>query len=169
MREESLVVMFMFGSMMAAVAFIVWYGLKDSGLEKKLGEALTTLADAAKEEAKNKRQSDPQNRPLIYLACPYSGSKDQVEERVKAFALKVAEVEAQGKVHVISPVMNHLVIQYASVPGSWEYWRSYSLTLLARCDGLYVLRLPGWTASEGVKGEIAAAEARGIPITYLDP
>lgn len=108
-------------------------------------------------------------RPLIYLACPYSGTPEQIDFRVRAFAQKVAQIEAEGQVHVISPVMNHTVVQYASVPGTWEFWRSYSLTLLARCDGLYVLRLPGWDVSTGVRGEIEAAEAQGFPITYLDP
>ena len=51
-------------------------------------------------------------------------------------SLTAAQLERGGQHHVVSPVFNHLLLQYSDLPGDWSYWRSYSLTLLRRCDHL---------------------------------
>ena len=46
-------------------------------------------------------------------------------------------------------------------------WYAFDLQFLARSDELLVLQLPGWEESKGVLVEIAAAQARGIPIRLM--
>lgn len=114
--------------------------------------------------------TDPVLRPLAYLASPYTSSDPAVvAERVRQFALKAAELERSGKVHVLSAMFNHLLVTHSDLPTTWEFWKSYSLTMLAHCDFLYVLRTPGWDVSTGVAGEIEFAKERGIPVEYIDP
>lgn len=110
-------------------------------------------------------------RPLAYLASPYtSGNPDVVAERVRLFALTAAELERSGKVHVLSAMYNHLLVMHAAdLPTTWDFWKSYSLTMLSKCDVLYVLRTPGWDSSTGVAGEIQFANERGIPVEFIDP
>ena len=46
-------------------------------------------------------------------------------------------------------------------------WYAWDLQFLARSDELLVLQLPGWEESKGVLVEIAAAQARSIPIRLM--
>lgn len=184
MREESIVLLSWFGFLFAVFAVAIWYLNKPDPAQKVLEQAIAAagaaMVDAVGPSRRDTvqgyvqgaaRPGDPTlgTRPLIFMACPYTSILPaEIEARVRAFAVKAAEIESKREVHVVSPVLNHLLLQHAKLPSDWEYWRSYSLTLLTRCDGLYVLRLPGWQESAGVRGEIAAAMAHNIPVTYLD-
>lgn len=105
---------------------------------------------------------------LAYLAAPYSSSsKEEKEQRIKALCEKDAELMKQG-IFTISPLLKHLVIQNVpDVPGDWEYWKEYSHTLLAKCDLLIVLTLPGWYESTGVQEEIKFAKEIGMEIIFM--
>ena len=46
-------------------------------------------------------------------------------------------------------------------------YKEQDLAMLAVCDELVVLMLPGWRDSVGVAAEIAAAEELNMPITYM--
>lgn len=46
-------------------------------------------------------------------------------------------------------------------------WYAWDLQFLARADELLVLQLPGWEQSKGVLVEIAAAQARNIPVRLM--
>ncbi|RYD61892.1 MAG: DUF1937 family protein [Verrucomicrobiaceae bacterium] len=185
MREETIVILAWFGMMFVTFCVAIWYLNRPDPSQRVLEQAIaaagaavvasvgpTRMETAQATVSAAARPVDPTQgtRPLIYMACPYTSTlPEEVEARVRAFAVKAGEIERKQQVHIVSPVLNHLVLQHAKLPSDWEYWRSYSLTLLTRCDGLYVLRLPGWATSTGVTGEIAAATEMKIPITYLDP
>ena len=49
-----------------------------------------------------------------------------------------------------------------------EWWYEYDIGWLIHCTELIVLKLPGWSDSEGVRLEIETAEGRGIPISYME-
>lgn len=108
-------------------------------------------------------------RPVVYIACPYSHpDKSIVEKRVRQFSLFAASIENGGQEHAVSAVFNHLVNMYGDLPTDWEYWKSYSLTLLDKSTKMYVLKLDGWDKSVGVAGEIEYAIQANKPIIYVD-
>lgn len=109
-------------------------------------------------------------KPLIYLAAPYSHPEQAVvDKRMQVFSKATTALILQGHC-VVSPLFNHFVIiQKHDVPGNWDFWADYSRELLARCDQIWVLKLPGWDASVGVAGEIEVAGERMIPIKFLEP
>ena len=105
---------------------------------------------------------------LSYLAAPYTDKdKAVVEERMKKICIADSKLMKAG-VYTVSPLMKHFILGYADLPGSFEYWRDYSMTLLCTVDQVIVLMLDGWKESEGVQAEIKVATDVGIPIVYLN-
>ena len=106
---------------------------------------------------------------LVYLALPYNHKDPEVvEQRVRALCIIDGFFAEQG-VHTISPILKHLVLQHTQLPSSWEYWSTFSETLLSRCSKLVVLKIPGWEKSTGVNAEILLAEKYNLLIEYIDP
>lgn len=101
--------------------------------------------------------------PLIYLAHPYIRSP---EENYNMAAKYAAERVLQGEFIIAPVLMYHPIKKKHSLPSDTEWWLRYDFQLLAACDELRVLMLPGWQQSVGVKNEIAMAKSLGKPITY---
>lgn len=113
---------------------------------------------------------------LVYLASPYTSKDPNAtnSELVQAHrAEQVSAVAAALSVHGINiycPIAHgHAMNRYASIGPGWKYWEKLGLRMLKCCDQLWVLMLPGWEDSEGVKAEIAEAERLGIPVAYINP
>ncbi len=108
-----------------------------------------------------------QNTRLWYVALPYT-HKDVlvVQARVNAFCELDAYLNEQG-VQTISPILKQLILdRSATLPSSWEFWKTLSYRLLKSCDALLVYQLAGWESSTGVQAEIAYAKECGLPIVY---
>lgn len=108
--------------------------------------------------------------PLAYLAVPYSDPNPAVrEERFQAANSAAARLFQQGR-QVYSPISHsHPITLAGKLPEQFSFWAKFDLDMLARCEELLVLRLPGWRDSVGVTAEIAAAREYGIPVKFLDP
>lgn len=103
---------------------------------------------------------------LIYLAAPYSDPDPRIVlARMYAFDAVVADLLREGASFPISPLMNHSILGRHTIPGNWEFWQHYSRRLLARCDELMIIELPGWDQSVGVQGELELAKSLSLPIT----
>jgi hypothetical protein len=114
--------------------------------------------------------SDMPSASLAYIAAPYSHPDPVVvAQRMSAFDFEVAKLLLQSMTFPVSPLLNHGIIGRHKVPGNWEFWQHYSRRLLARCDELIVLMIPGWEESEGVQGEIAFAKSLHMPIRFVEP
>jgi hypothetical protein len=110
------------------------------------------------------------NRPLVYLACPYSDPDREV--RLKRFhAANVAAgklMTATGE-HVFSPISHtHAIAEDGRLPFNFDFWASYDRAILSVCHKIYILRLDGWQTSKGVLAEMSIAVEMGIPIEFLD-
>lgn len=104
---------------------------------------------------------------MIYLAAPYTHSDPQVvEERMKLFCIADARLCKMGHV-TVSPLSKHWLGQYSNIPLSWDFWKSYSETLMNSCTELVVITLDGWETSTGVQAEIKLALERNLPISYV--
>ena len=108
-------------------------------------------------------------RPLIYLACPYSADGDGDLESARIIAsMRYEEGLVRAGARVFNPLRYSASYDFAADPDypmpSEEHWREFGLDLMAGCDVVLVLKLPGWQDSEGVKGEIDHAAFADIPV-----
>jgi hypothetical protein len=93
------------------------------------------------------------------------------EQRFTAATTAAASLIEMGHI-VYSPItMTHpidkLLAGHNSTLGS-DYWLAFDEAFLAICSELYVLKVPGWSESAGVRREIDYFRAAGKPIKYIN-
>lgn len=105
---------------------------------------------------------------LVYLSAPYSAIENKAElMRIITHAAGAYMLANKGA-HVVTPLYNHFLLgMFPEMGHDYEFWKSYSLDLLRRCDKLVVLKIPGWQKSTGVTDEIRIASELQLPIEYL--
>jgi len=114
------------------------------------------------------------NKPLVYLATPYSFKhddkrvKDAKEEERFERANKIgAELTKKGYT-IFSPIsMAHPMNKYG-LPGNWEFWAKFDEAFISCCYKMFVICADGWLESVGVTAELKLAKKFNIPITFLD-
>lgn len=107
------------------------------------------------------------NQRLYYLANPYSHPDEVVREQRFLIACDVAGWLLQQGVFVYSPIAHtHPIACRCELPKGWDFWRSYDLSILTRCDAMIVVMSDGWDTSKGVAEEIRVADA-SMPIHYM--
>lgn len=103
---------------------------------------------------------------MIYLACPYTHPESVVREIRYQQALYVTGVLSRDKSIVYCPIVhNHNIANSMNMPVDFKFWREIDIEILKKADDLFVLLLPGWKDSIGLKAEIEFAESINIPIT----
>ena len=112
--------------------------------------------------------TNKESKGLIYLASPYtSESSGMMEFRFNEVCRVVAALMRSG-IHIFSPIAHtHPIAQYG-LPKDWVFWKKHNEIILGFSVALWVLKLPGWDKSIGVKEEIVIAEKRSLIIRYLD-
>ena len=107
-------------------------------------------------------------KPVIYLASPYSHPDPEVMQlRFHEISLKAAELVKEGYV-VLSPITyGHTLVEHLTMPTDFEFWQSFCISLLAKCDQMAVYEMVDWEKSRGVLNEIKYAQANNIPIKYI--
>ena len=107
---------------------------------------------------------------MIYLAAPYSHDDPAITDARYHYVNRVAGyLMMQGAV-VFSPLSHsHVIAAEGGMPIDWTFWAQQDLAILARCDSILVLTIPGWQQSLGVQAEIGFAREHGIPVKYVDP
>jgi len=103
---------------------------------------------------------------LWYVACPYTGNKSEIRERMRIFDLVDAHLIKLGY-FTVSPLSKHDVVEEHEVPSDWIFWERYSRELLSKCNGIFVIQISGWEQSTGVNSEIELAKELGIPICFI--
>ena len=92
-------------------------------------------------------------KDIAYLATPYSDLSSKIREyRFK----KVTEVAAMlFKSHIIcfSPISHSHPIALNGCGTDWDTWEEFDKQMMDLCKKLFILMLPGWYASIGVKHE----------------
>ena len=107
-----------------------------------------------------------------YLASPYSHPDPAVREQRFVAVCRAAGVLMKAGFHVFSPIAHSHSIELHFEGGGVEghdFWLNQDFALLRHARRLLVLKLDGWDKSFGVKAEIEAAKAIGIPVEYVDP
>jgi len=105
---------------------------------------------------------------ISYLAAPYSSVHIHIRDRrYTQIAFVAAQLIRRGEI-IYSPITacHHIACDF-ELPTDANFWLRQNLTMLAKCDRLYVLQLEGWEQSEGLRREIEFATERNIPIEYI--
>lgn len=107
---------------------------------------------------------------VLYLACPYTSDSPFIRHLRQDHASRAAaELMDRGFV-VFSPITHgHQVVKHLSKehPHDHDFWMGQCIPILARCDAVVILPMNGWESSRGLRDEVKAAQARGIPVyTY---
>jgi len=107
---------------------------------------------------------------VIYLACPYSKYPEAVRPDVVGCAdMAAAKLIVMGHV-VYSPLsMTHGIWQHMKVMHRNFDWVLFDKEFLVHCSGVFVLRLPMWNHSEGIKQELEFASTMGLNVFYMEP
>lgn len=95
-------------------------------------------------------------KPLVYLASPYRGNRDQHE----AFARMALRYAIQSGVAPIAPHLLYPQVLDDSLAGERALGIALDLALLSRCDALW---LCGDEISAGMEQELEEARRAGIP------
>ena len=113
---------------------------------------------------------------MIYVASPYSHPDANVRQQRFEAACRAAAGMIRAGHAVFSPISHSCPIcSHGNLPEDWAYWEHVDRELLAKCDRMVVLALPGWHESPGVRAEIEIARELSKPISlawetsWIDP
>jgi hypothetical protein len=107
-------------------------------------------------------------KPIIYVASPYSHPDMIVRDyRFEKVATYAAELNARGWLAFSPIAYGHTMVQHHTMPLDWEFWQTFCISFLSKCNEVHVLMLSGWEQSNGVREEVKWAEENGLTITYI--
>jgi nucleoside 2-deoxyribosyltransferase len=108
------------------------------------------------------------DKPLWYIATPYSRWPKGIEDAFIEAAKASAELMKRG-MHVYSPICHsHPIAMHGKMDAlSHEVWMNLDFAMIDACDGVFVVMMPGWDESTGIRMEIEYALKTGKPVTYL--
>lgn len=106
---------------------------------------------------------------MIYLASPYFHPVKFIRELRHKEALKLTARLINEGLFVYSPIVHcHEMSKKYSLPGSFEFWKSYNFDMLEKADNFFIFTHDGWDKSVGVKGETERACELRIPCFFID-
>lgn len=110
------------------------------------------------------------NRPLTYLASPYSHKDPAViKDRVRGVTQATVWLIREKDWNVFSPIVHSHPLAEAGLQGGWGFWKLIDTEYLSVSARMVVLAIEGWRESVGVQAEIKIAEGMGIPVYYMRP
>ena len=106
---------------------------------------------------------------MIYLASPYSGTREEQIERHFQAMVCCAALFRKG-LWVVSPIVHwHEVAHRFNLGSDVMAFKAYCHSLLTVCSSLYILQIDGWDHSVGVANEIQDAKQLGKNIMAVVP
>lgn len=106
---------------------------------------------------------------LTYIASPYTHPDLTVRwERYEAAVRAVARIFNAG-MFCFSPIVHCAeAAERHGLPHDWQTWAAFDRRMIAACDSLTVLCIPGWNESRGVKAEVAIARDLGMMVWFVN-
>lgn len=103
----------------------------------------------------------------VFISMPYSGTLDQMNERVK-HAKEYSVILLQRGIVPVCPVTSgHLLVEHSDIELSHQSWLQYAYEFFEMCDEVHVLQLQGWKESLGVAEEVYWARRSNKPVTFI--
>jgi len=107
---------------------------------------------------------------MIFLGSPYSDPDAKVRRRRFEAACVAATYLVGTGMRIFSPIVHsHPISLGGNDPMALDFWLWQYEPIREMCEGMIVMRLPGWRESTGLAFEIAEFEEAGKPILYMDP
>lgn len=120
-----------------------------------------TAAEALKNVALEEKARLKRYHPLVYICSPFAGDIDHNISRAQGYC----RFAVSGGYIPLAPHLHFPQFMDDSDKESRELGLSFTLTLLAKCDAVWIF---GERVSEGMAREIAEAKKRGIPIRFFN-
>ena len=109
--------------------------------------------------------------PFWYLASPYSNYKGGRVAAFEEVSTVAAHLITRG-LRIFCPIAHtHPIAVYGNIDdevGDLDFWLGVDGPFMDAAVGLIVLKMDGWTESEGVKAEIKRFRADQKPILYME-
>lgn len=114
---------------------------------------------------------------MIYVASVYSldakgNSGHDIALREKRYDYVVERVGKwmeSGTIGLFSPIAHcHVPANRGHLPKDYTFWQENDRHMIERCDEIWVLMMPGWERSVGVKDEIAYGSAINKKVVYFE-
>lgn len=105
---------------------------------------------------------------FIYLASPYSDPRPSTRIRRMKRALAASAELTKNGLAVFAPIPIGWSIEEKVGELPHAFWLEWCIKFLRQSSHLYVLTLPGWRESKGVKTEVLFAVDKQIPIIGCD-
>jgi len=106
--------------------------------------------------------------PFIYLASPYSDPSKLVRHQRYLDARTATALLMKKGLPIFSPIVHcHELAVAHHLPKDFAFWQNDDKAMLAEATSLWVLQLPGWSDSKGVKWEISFANQHHIPVKLI--
>lgn len=104
---------------------------------------------------------------MIYLASPYTGTLEVMQQRYEAVRHVTATLLVNRR-WVYSPIVHaHEIAVRHSLPRDFQFWMSYNDSAIEHMSGVDVLQLPGWRESKGVQYEIGIVKMLKKPLHFI--
>lgn len=109
------------------------------------------------------------NKPIIYLASPYSHRFRIVRwwraRQIRKIMARI--INEQDVIVPFSPIaLTHLI---DALCPDVRWVEDFDKHLLGRFDGMIIVKMPGWDTSVGIKKELNFCLENRIPYTYATP
>lgn len=70
---------------------------------------------------------------------------------------------------LFSPIMhNHQASIFCDINGNWDFWKTFCINMLDKCDEMYVFMIDGWESSVGVWAEIEYALNNNKKLYFIE-
>ena len=103
---------------------------------------------------------------MIYLASPYTGPDDVMEQRYALTCKACAGLVKKGFL-IYSPIVHwHSIAVAHKLPRSHEFWRTLDYDMIRLSSGVIVLTIDGWQTSIGLSEDLSAANMYHKSVTY---
>ena len=106
---------------------------------------------------------------MIYLASPYSSPHANVMQQRFEAVCRAAAVLMRAGYMVFSPIAHSHPIAQHGLPLGWEFWQAFDFAFIDVANEVWVLTLPGWHESVGVRAETAYAIEQSKPVWLAVP
>jgi len=107
---------------------------------------------------------------MIYLSSPYTAATiAEMHERAEAAAMAAGFIISRRGLNVFSPVVHGHAIEQSFGAIPYDDWMRLSISMLDKADYVYVLTLPGWIKSAGVRREVGHAMRTQKPVWLIEP
>lgn len=110
---------------------------------------------------------EPPKPFLWYLATPYAACPDGLDVANARAEDALAALLRRG-IKAFCPITHGHGAGKLGLPRTHEFWMDVDRPFMDRCDGIVLLRQPGWSRSEGMAYEAARFTRQGKPVVWTD-